>query len=379
MRPQSGTHGPWSPSSAAGMNRLFLPVPAEPAAAVPLLIYRVLCLTAVRFHHFVLRSIPYALSIALAASFCLCADPAAGGENWLPAPCDARRALPNDPSPPLRRAPLVMLAPWEGDDGIVRSVRVRDGSMAVALTFDLCELDTMTTGCDMELLGFLHEEGIPATLFMGGKWMRTHAGRVRQIMADPLFEIGSHAWNHGNCALLSDEGIRAQVLWTQAQYELLREDVLQSFKEAGEEAPAIPPVPTLFRLPYGRSSESALKMLAALGMRVVQWDVTAENGSSGMPALARRNGVLAAKKAAPGSILLFHANLVPKGTAALLRETVAEMRARGYRFVTVGELLGMGRAETVRDGYFNAPGDNRSLDVRFGIDGTGRKTSFQGR
>ena len=61
---------------------------------------------------------------------------------------------------------------------------------------------------------------------------------------------------------------------------------------------------------------------------------------------------------------------------ARLRETVAELRARGYRFATVGELLRMGAPETVRDGYFSRPGDNRALDKKFGVDGTGRRAPF---
>ena len=72
-----------------------------------------------------------------------------------------------------------MLPPLPAADvGTIRRVAIADGSKVVALTFDLCELDTVTTGCDMEILSFLCAEHIPATLFMGGKWMRTHARRV---------------------------------------------------------------------------------------------------------------------------------------------------------------------------------------------------------
>ena len=81
----------------------------------------------------------------------------------------------------------------------------------------------------------------------------------------------------------------------------------------------------------------------------------------------------------PGSILLFHANLVPKGTVNLLREVVDIFAGEGYEFVKVSELLMMGEIESVRDGYFSRPGDNYALDKKFGIDGTGRKTRFTGK
>lgn len=259
--------------------------------------------------------------------------------------------------------------------GTIRRVILPQGVKTVALTFDLCELDTQTTGCDMEILAFLHREKIPATLFMGGKWMRTHAVRARQLMAEPLFEIGNHAWSHGNFALLSPEGIRAQIAWTQAQYELLREEVLREARAAGHALPPIPPVPTLFRLPYGRSSTPALKILAEAGLQVVQWDVVAEGeGDNSSPLLAQD----VAARVRPGSILLFHANLVPRHSALLLQNIVSELRRKGYSFVTVSTLLQAGQAERTMDGYFSVPGDNKKLDNLFGVDGTGRKIPFTG-
>lgn len=299
---------------------------------------------------------------------------------WTADGLDARKALPNNATPPARRKPSVMLPSLPGDDvGVIRRVALADNAKVAALTFDLCELDTVTTGCDMDIINFLREERIPATLFMGGKWMRTHARRVLRIMTDPQFEIGNHAWSHGNFALLSPSGMRAQVLWTQAQYELLREEVQRRARAEGLPTPDMPPVPTLFRLPYGRCNERALQTLAGLGMRVVQWDVVAESGGDNTrPEYARREARLVASRVRPGSILLFHANLVPKGSARLLRETVAELRRKGYSFVSVSTLLRMGTPQRTMDGYFTSPGDNKALDARFGVDGTGRHTPFNG-
>lgn len=292
-------------------------------------------------------------------------------DSWTITSLDILRAIPNITNPPERLLPLHELPPLSGNEGVIRRVKLPNGVKAAALTFDMCELDTSTTGCDMAVLSLLRERGIPATLFMGGKWMRTHSRRVKEIMLEgELFEIGNHNWSHGNCALLSDEGLKAQVLWTQAEYELLRE-------EAG--AYNIPEVPGLFRLPYGRNNERALKTLAGLGMRVVQWDVAAEAGDNSSPKRAKRSAKTVAAMTRPGSILLFHANLVPKGTANLLREVIDILADEGYEFLKVSELLAMGETETVRDGYFSRPKDNYPLDKKFGADGTGRRRHFTGR
>ena len=292
-------------------------------------------------------------------------------DSWLPDSLDMRKAIPSNSTPPERTTPLHSLPPISGDYGVIRRVKLSDDVKAVALTFDMCELDTATTGCDMDVISFLREKRIPATLFMGGKWMRTHSQRVKQIMTESeLFELSNHNWSHGNCALLSPEGLKAQILWTQAEYELLRE-------ELGRDD--LPEAMTLFRLPYGRNSERALKIIAELGLRVIQWDVAAEAGDNSNPKRAAKSAKLVASMTKPGSILLFHANYVPKGTVNLLREVVRTLESQDYVFMKVSDLLSMGEPETVRDGYFSRPKDNYALDKKFGIDGTGRRKPFTGK
>ena len=312
--------------------------------------------------------------IALAFTLSSCTHALANSVSWQADSLDLLRAINNNSAPPECTSPMFALPPLSDDEGIIRRVRLSDDLKAVALTFDMCELDTNTTGCDMTVINFLREHRIPATLFMGGKWMRTHSRRVKQIMTDDIFELANHNWSHGNCALLSPEGLKAQILWTQAEYEILREEVCQ---ESGLDD--LPEAMTLFRLPYGRNSQLALKIIAEQGLRVIQWDVAAEAGNNSNPRRAARSAKLVASMTKPGSILLFHANSVPKGTVNLLREVVSILESRDYVFVKVSDLLKMGEPETVRDGYFSRPKDNYALDKKFGVDGTGRKTRFTGK
>ncbi len=285
---------------------------------------------------------------------------------------DRRKAVPNDPRPPAVLEPSVMLPALPvAMEGTVRRVELANGEKVCALTFDLCELATVTTGFDADIVTWLQDKDIPATLFMGGKWMRTHAKRVRAIMRDPLFEIANHAWAHGNFGIMTPERMREEILYAQAQYELLRKEAIEEAGRIGVYDAGIPPVPRFFRFPYGRCCDASLKMVNDLGLRAIQWDVVAENGGRGNASLAQGREV--ADRVKPGSILLFHANLVPNGTFQLLRYVVRELEQRGYRFVYVGELLQMGRPVVSRDGYFLRPGDNKALDAKYGIDGTGRK------
>ena len=304
-------------------------------------------------------------------------------DSWKPDKLDAKRAIPNSITPPDKLEPENILTPLETDEGIIRRVKIPDGERVIALTFDACELATMTTGCDMDVINFLRINKIPATFFMGGKWMRTHSRRVKQILSEhELFEIANHNWSHGNCALLSETELKKQILWTQAEYEILLDEFLHEFYDAkgfdnleaveGLQA-KIPPVPTLFRLPYGRNNEQALKIISRLGLRIIQWDVAAEAGDNSNIKRAKSSAKKVAAMTKPGSILLFHANSVPKGTANLLQFVVEELKSNGYSFVKVSELLQAGEPETVRNGYFTKPGDNLALDKKFGFDGTGRR------
>ena len=57
----------------------------------------------------------------------------------------------------------------------------------------------------------------------------------------------------------------------------------------------------------------------------------------------------------------------------LFSATVRIIRKKAFSEDDVGELLKLGEPQRTRDGYFNKPGDNLSLDTHFGIDGTGRR------
>jgi len=134
-----------------------------------------------------------------------------------------------DLSGPQRDKPLQAASPLAPElRGSIRHVDIRmdgGGRKLVALTFDLCELSDQRAGYDAPLVAVLRAEKAPATFFAGGKWMRSHPERAMQLMADPLFELGSHAWTHGNFGVLDKAGMARQIDWTQAQYELLREEL----------------------------------------------------------------------------------------------------------------------------------------------------------
>lgn len=299
-------------------------------------------------------------------------------EPSLRAQAGAERAIRHlarpDTTPPARTEPLA--APQAPPlPGVIRRVALPEADRRVALTFDLCERSVHITGYDARLVDVLRAGNARATFFAGGKWLRSHPERALQLMADPRFELGNHAWTHANMAVAAPDEQRRQTLWTSAQFELLREELDRRLTARGLPESGVPPL-ALFRLPYGRGGPEVWRALNALGLSVIQWDVVGEGGG-GTP---RVRAEAVARAVRPGSIVLFHANCVPRDTALVLRELLPLLARRGYATATVSELLRAGAPEAVDQGWFTTPGDNALYDHTFEAAGTGaRFKKGQGR
>jgi len=260
------------------------------------------------------------------------------------------------PAPPLP----------SGREDSIRRVTVAPGDKPVALTFDLCEQADDVTGYDRRIVNRLRDEGVRATFFAGGKWMRNHEEKTQQLMADPRFEIGNHGWTHGNLRVLTGERMREQIVWTQAEYQRLWRDLAEKAERHGldEAFRAVPSQPRTLRFPYGTCSAESLRTVNTLGLTAIQWDVVSADAARGQTPEALARHVL--REIKPGSIVVFHANGRGNGTAAALPNILRVLRERGYRFVTVSELLDAGEPDAKPECYELRPGDNLRYDAMFG-------------
>ena len=96
--------------------------------------------------------------------------------------------------------------------------------------------------------------------------------------------------------------------------------------------------PCVFRPPYGAYDGSVLSIARSLGLATVLWNVDPRDWARpGTPAIER--GVLS--QVQPGSIIISHDGGGPRGeTLAAYPTIITALRARGYRIVTIPELLG---------------------------------------
>jgi peptidoglycan/xylan/chitin deacetylase (PgdA/CDA1 family) len=257
-------------------------------------------------------------------------------------------------------------------------VAVTGGERLIALTFDLCESARGRAGYDRPLVDYLRAQGVPATFYAGGKWMRSHPEETQDLMADPLFELGNHTETHESLRTWPSAGLAAQIAGPQAEYAhqraaLLARGASRGAQGVGAPVPGgegsgagaglaqLPPAaPATFRFPFGVCRAESLAAVAAAGLPAVQWSiVTGDPDPHRGPAEIARTVL---QQAAPGAIVVAHANGRGRHTAAALPLLVPELRRRGYRFVTVSELLHAGRPVVTDTCYEQRPGDNARYD-----------------
>ncbi len=120
---------------------------------------------------------------------------------------------------------------------------------------------------------------------------------------------------------------------------------------------------SLYRFPYGACNPAALAATAANGLLAVQWDVSTGDPDRNQSAQAIVSAAM--RHVRPGSIVLMHANGRGHHTAEAMPMLIPKLRAQGYEFVTVSELLAAGRPEITQTCYDARPGDSDRYDRLF--------------
>lgn len=251
--------------------------------------------------------------------------------------------------------------------GAIRRVNLPAGKKLIALTFDLCEQQGEIAGYDGAIFDYLRANRIAATLFAGGKWMRSHATRAEQLMLDPLFEIASHSDTHRNLRIIDADAVASEIRGPQQTFLSLRaglekrQCVTQTALRLANVAPRI----GLFRFPFGACNSATLDAVNDAGLLAIQWDVSTGDPAKGQTAEAIANAMVRNTRA--GSIIISHANGRGWNTAEALPLAIPKLKAMGFSFVTVSELLASG-TPVIADTCYNAkPGDTDRYDTLFSI------------
>jgi len=158
-----------------------------------------------------------------------------------------------------------------------------------------------------------------ATFFMIGRQVTNGYQGTLQAELREGDALGDHTWSHPD--LLTSDEVRGQLQRT-----------LQVIRRLSGYTPCV------FRPPYGDYDTSVINTARSLGLATILWNVDPSDWAlPGVSAIVQR--VLAQVR--PGSIILSHDGGGPREqTLAAYPLIISKLRARGYRFLTVPQLLG---------------------------------------
>ena len=201
----------------------------------------------------------------------------------------------------------------------------------VALTYD----DGPNPPYTDEILDVLQAERVHATFFVVGRAVQAYPRIVRREV-DAGDAVGNHTWNHGHLVLYDETGLRRT---------LQRTDVA-IFAATGYRT-------RIMRPPFGSRDWLVLDEVRRLGYTPVMWSVPLANDWEDPPPRVIAARIL--RYAGDGAIITLHdgnrgilcARLhAPRlcdrsSDVEATRLIVDTLKRRGYRFVTIPELLQM--------------------------------------
>ena len=156
--------------------------------------------------------------------------------------------------------------------------------------------------------------------FLSGRWIKKHSNEVTKLASIPAFEIGNHSFSHPHLTALSDDSIKQELEQTES---LLRRSMGTSAK--------------LFRPPYGETNLRIDSIAQSIGLSSVEYDLASGDPDS---TISRDHLIrYVVSHVRNGSIIVMHVNGRGWHTSEALPEIIQALRAKGYIFSKVSDLL----------------------------------------
>ncbi|MCR8641800.1 polysaccharide deacetylase family protein [Paenibacillus sp. N1-5-1-14] len=201
--------------------------------------------------------------------------------------------------------------------------RLQTTDKVIALTFDACGGGQAGNGYDKELIDYLIQEQIPATLFINARWIDTNADLFQQLASNSLFELENHGHEHRPLSVTGRSIYN--IVGTKSVSEVIDEVKMNADKIESLTGRR----PLFFRSGTAYYDEIAVKVVQALGMQAVNFNVLGDAGATYNTDQIDQ----ALTKSKPGSIVLMHMNHPEKSTAEGVMKAVPKLKLAGFSFV----------------------------------------------
>ena len=182
----------------------------------------------------------------------------------------------------------------------------------VAISFDAAWGADKTA----KIVEICNQFNVKATFFLVGMWVEKYPDMVK-LIDDNGFEIGTHSNTHPDMTKLN---VEKQSLELTTSINLINNITGKYVK--------------IFRAPFGAYNDTLISTAESLNLLTIQWDVDSLDWK-GIGAMEITNRVLNGVR--NGSIILCHNN--SDHILDALPRILDELTAKGYQFVTVGELI----------------------------------------
>lgn len=201
------------------------------------------------------------------------------------------------------------------------------GHDAVALTFDACGGKVLRYNAD--LIAALRKHEAKATLMIAMQWAQHNPKIFKELLDDPLFEIGNHGTRH----------VPLSVSGRSAYGEQGTRNVGEVWDElAGNfhyQASTWGHRPRFMRAGTAFTDDVASRAADFAGQQLISFGTNGDAGATFSP-----QQILESVRAAPpGSIVIGHMNRPTSGTAPGYDRAIPALKARGLKFVQLSEVL----------------------------------------
>ncbi len=209
-------------------------------------------------------------------------------------------------------------------DIVLKAVEADPGKdKVVALTFD----DGPWPDTTEQILDILKENDVKATFFTVGNCIDDSRTPLVKREYDEGNEVCTHSWDHAEG---SGEGVNLTYMSADEQV-----DEIQKGYDAIEKATGKKPS-TIVRFPGGNLDEQLIENVHSLVSADINWDIDTEDWK--MPGVS--SIVSQIESAQPGDIILMHDGGGDRSqTVEALKEAIPYLKEKGYKFVTISELL----------------------------------------
>lgn len=264
-------------------------------------------------------------------------------------PVEKKTPEPEAPEPAEKPAPdaytlaksaALTAAKLKRQMGVAAPLRISRVPMEgkyVALTFDDGPSKQYTT----KVLDVLKKYDAKGTFFVLGNRLGSGADIVKRADAEG-HEIGVHTWSHINMRASSYATVSGEMERTTRRIF----DLIGKY-------------PKIMRPPYGSTSTSLVNnMYDHFAQRSIMWDVDTQDWRKpGVETVIHR----AVNRATPGSIVLVHD--IHGSTFAALEGIVKGLQNRGFKLVTVSELMALRGCKAEPKPAENKPEESTSATV----------------